>query len=82
MSMEFNGGYIKSKKHLNSFHPKHGFFLHIDDVLSWFEPDVAPTWFAMVRPLSPVPTFPCLPRALCVGPSRKAWTWARDRCRC
>ena len=55
MSMEFNGGYIKSKKHLNSFHPKHGFFLHIDEVLSWFEPDVAPTWFAMVRPLSPLP---------------------------
>ena len=55
MSMEFNGGYIKSKKHLNSFHPKHGFFLHIDEVLSWFEPDVAPTWFAMVRPLSPFP---------------------------
>ncbi len=49
MSTDFNGGFIKSKKHLNSFHPKVGFFLHIDDVLSWFEPDVAPTWFAMVR---------------------------------
>ncbi|KAI0721055.1 hypothetical protein C8T65DRAFT_735544 [Cerioporus squamosus] len=47
MSMDFNGGYIKSKKHLNSFHPKLGFFLHLDDVLSWFEPDVEPTWFAM-----------------------------------
>ncbi|TFK92095.1 hypothetical protein K466DRAFT_582202 [Polyporus arcularius HHB13444] len=47
MSTDFNGGFIKSKKHLNSFHPKVGFFLHIDDVLSWFEPDVAPTWFAM-----------------------------------
>ncbi|KAL5489856.1 HNT3_3 [Sanghuangporus weigelae] len=28
---------LKTKKHYNSFHPKLGFFLHIDDVLSWFE---------------------------------------------
>ncbi|RPD80105.1 hypothetical protein L226DRAFT_557374 [Lentinus tigrinus ALCF2SS1-7] len=47
MSTEFNGGFIKSKKHLNSFHPTLGFFLHLDDVLSWFDPDVEPTWFAM-----------------------------------
>ena len=28
---------LKNKKHYNSFHPSHGFFLHLDDVLSWFE---------------------------------------------
>ncbi|KAL5532697.1 HNT3_3 [Sanghuangporus sanghuang] len=28
---------LKTKKHYNSFHPKLGFFLHIDDVLSWFD---------------------------------------------
>ncbi len=49
ISDEFRGEYMKNKKHLNSFHPRLGFFLHIDEVLSWFEPDVAPTWFAMVR---------------------------------
>ncbi|KXN82061.1 Aprataxin [Leucoagaricus sp. SymC.cos] len=28
---------MKNKKHYNSFHPKLGFFLHIDEVLAWFE---------------------------------------------
>ncbi|KAL5529667.1 hypothetical protein ACEPAG_5652 [Sanghuangporus baumii] len=28
---------LKTKKHYNSFHPKLGFFLHINDVLSWFD---------------------------------------------
>ncbi|KAJ3742164.1 HIT-like domain-containing protein [Lentinula detonsa] len=28
---------LKNKKHYNSFNPKLGFFLHIDDVLSWFD---------------------------------------------
>ena len=28
---------LKHKKHYNSFHPTLGFFLHIDEVLSWFE---------------------------------------------
>ncbi|KAF5391469.1 hypothetical protein D9757_002034 [Collybiopsis confluens] len=28
---------LKNKKHYNSFHPKLGFFLHIDEVLSWFD---------------------------------------------
>jgi len=32
---------LKHKKHYNSFHPKLGFFLHVDDVLSWFEGDNA-----------------------------------------
>ncbi|EKM76481.1 hypothetical protein AGABI1DRAFT_122637 [Agaricus bisporus var. burnettii JB137-S8] len=28
---------LKHKKHYNSFHPKLGFFLHIDEVLTWFD---------------------------------------------
>ena len=52
ISDDFRGLNMKSKKHLNSFHPKLGFFLHLDEVLSWFEPDVEPTWFAMVRAAS------------------------------
>ncbi|KDQ12373.1 hypothetical protein BOTBODRAFT_34672 [Botryobasidium botryosum FD-172 SS1] len=28
---------LKNKKHYNSFHPKLGFFLHFDEVMSWFE---------------------------------------------
>jgi len=28
---------MKTKKHYNSFHPKHGFFLHFDEVLSWLD---------------------------------------------
>ncbi|KAG2054767.1 HIT-like protein [Suillus hirtellus] len=30
---------MKLKKHYNSFHPKRGFFIHLSDVLSWFEAD-------------------------------------------
>jgi len=30
---------MKNKKHYNSFHPKLGFFLHIDEVTSWFDAD-------------------------------------------
>ena len=44
------GDGVKTKKHMNSFHPKLGFFIHLDDVISWLEPDVAPSWFDMVRP--------------------------------
>ena len=50
---------MKSKKHLNSFHPKLGFFLHLDEVLSWFGPDIEPTWFAMVRP-PPITAMRCM----------------------
>jgi len=32
---------LRQKKHYNSFHPKLGFFLHIDEVLSWFDEDGA-----------------------------------------
>ncbi|KAG1803687.1 HIT-like domain-containing protein [Suillus plorans] len=30
---------MKLKKHYNSFHPKRGFFIHLSDVLSWFDAD-------------------------------------------
>ncbi|KIL69692.1 hypothetical protein M378DRAFT_68635 [Amanita muscaria Koide BX008] len=35
---------MKHKKHYNSFHPKHGFFLHIETVLAWL--DATPTYRA------------------------------------
>jgi len=35
---------LKNKKHYNSFHPKIGFFLDIDEVLSWF--DAEPSYFS------------------------------------
>ena len=38
---------LKHKKHYNSFHPKLGFFLHLDDVLSWF--DATPSYYDTVR---------------------------------
>ncbi|KAI0647091.1 hypothetical protein C8Q79DRAFT_604310 [Trametes meyenii] len=47
MSTDFTGQFFKTKKHLNSFHPRLGFFLGIDEVLRWFDPDIEPTWFAM-----------------------------------
>lgn len=47
---------MKHKKHYNSFHPNLGFFLHLDDVLSWF--DAEPAYYNRVRsaPLSLAPT--------------------------
>jgi aprataxin len=38
---------MKNKKHYNSFHPKHGFFLHLDEVMSWF--DAEPSYYETVR---------------------------------
>ena len=55
VSDDFSTEGLKTKKHANSFHPKLGFFIHLDDVISWYEPDVDPTWFAMVRPLVCLP---------------------------
>ncbi|KAJ3486610.1 hypothetical protein NLI96_g4134 [Meripilus lineatus] len=40
---------MKVKKHYNSFHPKLGFFLSLDDVLSWF--DATPSYFQTVSQL-------------------------------
>ncbi|KAF8894520.1 hypothetical protein BD779DRAFT_1669016 [Infundibulicybe gibba] len=34
---------MKNKKHYNSFHPKLGFFLHAEEVLSWF--DAEPSYY-------------------------------------
>lgn len=34
---------MKNKKHYNSFHPSLGFFLHMSDVLEWF--DATPEYF-------------------------------------
>lgn len=35
---------MKNKKHYNSFHPKLGFFLDIQEILEWF--DAEPTFFS------------------------------------
>ncbi|KAG6333962.1 hypothetical protein ID866_5130 [Astraeus odoratus] len=40
---------LKIKKHYNSFHPMLGFFLHVTDVLSWFEAD--PSYYEMMSEL-------------------------------
>ncbi|TFK42641.1 HIT-like domain-containing protein [Crucibulum laeve] len=42
---------MKNKKHYNSFHPSLGFFLHIDEVLSWF--DAEPSFYAAKAQLKP-----------------------------
>ena len=50
--------HLKNKKHYNSFHPKLGFFIHLDDILDWFE--AVPSVWRKVRrryiPLSCVPS--------------------------
>jgi hypothetical protein len=38
---------MKNKKHYNSFHPKLGFFLHLDHVLEWLEAE--PSYYDTVR---------------------------------
>ncbi|KAJ8598010.1 HIT-like protein [Rhizopogon salebrosus TDB-379] len=40
---------MKLKKHYNSFHPKLGFFLHLSDVLSWF--DAEPSYYKTISQL-------------------------------
>ncbi|KIJ44100.1 hypothetical protein M422DRAFT_169064 [Sphaerobolus stellatus SS14] len=40
---------MKHKKHYNSFHPKRGFFLHLEDVLSWF--DATPSYYKTMAKL-------------------------------
>ncbi|GLB35012.1 putative C2HE / C2H2 / C2HC zinc-binding finger [Lyophyllum shimeji] len=42
---------MKNKKHYNSFHPKIGFFLDVDEVLSWF--DAEDSYFAAMAKLDP-----------------------------
>ncbi|KAL0579953.1 aprataxin-like protein [Marasmius crinis-equi] len=48
---------LKHKKHYNSFHPKLGFFLHLDDVLSWF--DSEPSYFTQVSSIH-ISFLPCV----------------------
>lgn len=43
---------LKNKKHYNSFHPKHGFFLDLSEVLEWL--DAEQTFFEMVRSMSSI----------------------------
>lgn len=38
---------MKHKKHYNSFHPKLGFFIHMEEILSWF--DAEQSYFSTVR---------------------------------
>lgn len=42
-------GTMKNKKHYNSFHPTRGFFLHLEDVLSWFTS--TPSYFDSMKKL-------------------------------
>ncbi|KAG8899069.1 hypothetical protein FRB99_006950 [Tulasnella sp. 403] len=37
ISGDFVSPWIKSKKHWNSFNPKHGFFLDLKEILSWYD---------------------------------------------
>ncbi|KAF8590586.1 hypothetical protein K439DRAFT_100458 [Ramaria rubella] len=40
---------LKHKKHYNSFHPKLGFFLHLTEILSWF--DATPSYYESMSKL-------------------------------
>jgi len=54
---------MKNKKHYNSFHPKLGFFLHLEDILEWF--DAEPTFFSnTVKALKPSKYEPILKEPL------------------
>jgi hypothetical protein len=46
LSNDLRSEKLKHKKHYNSFHPNLGFFLHLHDVLSWF--DEEPSYFQKV----------------------------------
>lgn len=50
ISADLTAPAMKKKKHYNSFHPKLGFFLHLEDIVSLF--DAEPSYFDTVRPLS------------------------------
>ncbi|KZT09487.1 HIT-like protein [Laetiporus sulphureus 93-53] len=53
---------MKVKKHYNSFNPKLGFFLPLDDIRSWF--DAEPSYFAMMSQLKPSQYEPLLKEPL------------------
>ncbi|KAF9814930.1 hypothetical protein IEO21_04874 [Rhodonia placenta] len=49
ISSDLCSNYLKTKKHYNSFHPGHGFFIKLQDVLEWFEPDTDPRWVELAK---------------------------------
>ncbi|KAG7452569.1 HIT-like protein [Guyanagaster necrorhizus] len=51
LSADFCSSRMKNKKHYNTFHPKLGFFLDINEVLSWFDAD--PSYFSSMAKLDP-----------------------------
>ncbi|GJE86923.1 HIT-like domain-containing protein [Phanerochaete sordida] len=51
MSADLCSDAMKIKKHYNSFHPQRGFFLHLHEVLSWFEAE--PSFYARKIQLKP-----------------------------
>ncbi|KAG6854329.1 hypothetical protein C0991_008224 [Blastosporella zonata] len=53
LSADLHSERMKSKKHYNSFHPKVGFFLDINEVLSWF--DAEDSYFNSMAKLEPKP---------------------------
>ncbi|KAG6911482.1 hypothetical protein DXG01_014556 [Tephrocybe rancida] len=53
LSSDLQSDRMKIKKHYNSFHPKVGFFLDIDEVLSWF--DAEDSYFNSKAKLDPKP---------------------------
>ncbi|KAF9227626.1 hypothetical protein BS17DRAFT_746275 [Gyrodon lividus] len=61
---------MKHKKHYNSFHPTLGFFLHLHDVLSWF--DEEPSYFQRMSQLNKNDYEPLLKESLC------CWRCERD----
>ncbi|KAH7914952.1 HIT-like domain-containing protein [Hygrophoropsis aurantiaca] len=61
---------MKLKKHYNSFHPKLGFFLHLNDVLSWF--DAEPSYFETAIQLKKAKYEPLLKEPL------SCWRCGRD----
>ncbi|KIJ69241.1 hypothetical protein HYDPIDRAFT_80835 [Hydnomerulius pinastri MD-312] len=61
---------MKHKKHYNSFHPKLGFFLHLNDVLSWF--DAEPSYYKTMSQLKKNDYEPMLKETLC------CWKCERD----
>ncbi|PCH38019.1 HIT-like protein [Wolfiporia cocos MD-104 SS10] len=53
---------MKNKKHYNSFHPEHGFFLPLEEILSW--PEAEPSWYATMSELRPSQYEPFLKESL------------------
>lgn len=52
ISADLTAPAMKKKKHYNSFHPKLGFFLHLEDIMSLF--DAESSYFDTVRLLGTI----------------------------